>query len=448
MSQGLDALRAGFDGTLIEPGDDGYDDARRVWNGMIDQRPAVIASCASTGDVVAAVNHARTHGLEIAVRGGGHNVAGNATCEGGIVIDLGPINQVAVDADHRVARAGGGTTWKEYDAATQAHGLASPGGAISSTGIAGLTLGGGFGWLSRAHGLACDNLIGAEVVTADGRVLNAGTDEHADLFWGLRGGGGNFGVVTRFDFSLQPVGELLAGFILYPRSEAGRFLATFAEVTASAPEQLSSMAALLCAPDGTPVAGAFVAYHGPIDQGERVLAPLRSLGTPVLDDVAPKPYTAVQQSLDDGFPRGMRNYWKSGFVAEVGDALFDVLIDHARRAPSPVCVVGLEHMGGGAVGRVGADETAFACREFDYNLLILGRCEHAEDDDRLREWVRGLYDATRPHSAGTVYVNYMDQDEADRIGQAYDAERYTRLVELKRKYDPENLFRRNQNIAP
>jgi len=443
----IDQFSQQLQGKLVRPGDASYDEARSVWNGMIDKRPAIIARCAGTADVVEAVNFARENGLAIAVRGGGHNVAGHATCDDGIVIDLSPMKNVTVDTVRRTALAEGGATWADYDAATQAHGLASPGGAISTTGIAGLTLGGGFGWLSRCYGLACDNVISAEVVTANGEVLDASAEENTDLFWAIRGGGGNFGVVTRFEYKLQEVGELYAGLLLYPRDMAGEFMRVWADWTATAPDTVSSMAAFLHTPDGVPVAGAFVAYNGSKEDGEAVVAPLRALGTPALDDITPKAYADVQKSFDDGFPRGMRNYWKATYLRDVGEACCDLLIEHANNAATPVSIVAVEHMLGGAVARVDKNENAFAARDAIYNLLILGCTDDAADDGAVRSWVRGLWKAVEPHSTGAVYVNYMGADEADRVGEAFGAN-HARLAKIKNQYDPANLFRLNQNIVP
>jgi FAD/FMN-containing dehydrogenase len=441
-------IRDGFQGKLISPRDGDYDEARKVWNGMIDKRPALIAQCASTSDVAKAVRLAHGKGLPLAVRGGAHNVAGNAVCDDGVVVDLRMMKRCEVDVEARIARAQGGLTWGEYDRATQEHGLASPGGAISTTGIAGLTLGGGFGWLSRSYGLACDSVVSAEVVTSGGEVLTASAEENPDLFWAIRGGGGNFGVVTRFDFALQAVGELYAGLILYPRDQAREFLRMYAKLTASAPDELSTMAAMLCAPDGSPVVGQFSVYRGSAEQGEQVLAPVRALGTPLVDDVAMKPYTVVQQAFDEGFPSGNRNYWKANYLARLDDESVDVLVEHASGAPSPISVVGLEHMMGGAVARIPADDTAFGHRDAIYNLLILGMYEDPAQDDAMKKWVRGFSAAVQPWATGGVYVNYMSDDEEDRIGAAYGSRHYERLAAIKKKYDPDNLFRMNQNIAP
>jgi FAD/FMN-containing dehydrogenase len=443
----MDRLSQQLQGKLVRPSDAGYDEARKVWNGMIDKRPAAIAQCVSTADVVAAVNFARENGIVAAVRGGGHNVAGHATCDDGIVIDLSPMKTITVDTARRRALAQGGATWRDYDAATQAHGLASPGGAISSTGIAGLTLGGGFGWISRSYGLACDHVSSAEVVTANGEVLTASAEENPDLFWAIRGGGGNFGVVTRFEYRLHEVGPLYAGLLLYPREMADDFMKAWADWTAKAPDAVSSMAAFLHTPDGVPVVGAFVVYNGSKEEGEPVVAPLRAIGTPALDDITPKPYVDIQQALDAGFPRGMRNYWKATFLNDVGQTCRDILIEHANEAPTPLCVVGVEHMLGGAAGRVDKNETAFAARDATYNLLILGCTDDAGGDDAVRSWARGLWKAVQPFSTGATYVNYMSSDEADRIGEAFGAH-HERLAKIKGQYDPENLFRLNQNIAP
>ena len=444
----IDALRRRFHGRLVTPADRDYDTAREVWNAMIDRRPALIARCTDTSDVVAALGFARETGLRVAVRGGGHNVSGNATCDDGIVIDLGSMNAVTVDAKARIARAQGGAVWRDFDRATQEHGLACPGGAISTTGVGGLTLGGGFGWLSRTYGLVCDNVRSAEIVTASGDVLTASAEEDADLYWAIRGGGGNFGIATEIEYRLRPVGAPYAGLVLYPRSEAKRYLRAYAELTAEAPDGLSGMAALLCAPDGTPLVGSFEVFLGSPDEGARVLAPLRALGTPASDDIAPKPYTVVQQAFDEALPPGLRNYWKSSYLSRLDDACIDVLVEYAAKAPSPLCIIGVEHMIGGAVSRIGREETAFGERDGTYNLLILGRNAEPSGDAATIEWTRSLWKAVQPFSTGGVYVNYMDRDEADRIREAYRPFNYPRLLALTRKYDHQNLFRLNQNIDP
>jgi FAD/FMN-containing dehydrogenase len=444
----LEELAGQLRGKLVLPGDAQYDAARRVWNGMIDKRPALIARCAGVSDVVVAVGFARENGLPLAVRGGGHNVAGNATCDDGVVVDLSGMKSVRVDRRRRTARAEAGLTWSEYDRETQLFGLASPGGAISMTGIAGLTLGGGFGWLSRSYGLACDNLLSADVVTADGRVLTASADENEDQFWGLRGGGGNFGVVTSFEYRLHPVDELLAGILIHPRDAARDLLRLLAELTVEAPDELASFAALLCSPDGDPIVGIYFVYHGDASEGARLLAPIRSFGSPLVDDIGSKPYRVVQQAFDPGFAAGKRNYWKSSYLTALSDDSIDLVIDHAARAPSPLSAVAIEHLLGGAVSRVPADATAFSGRDCEYNMGVLAMWDDPAADDPNMRWTRDLWSAARPYSSDSVYVNYMSWDERDRIENAYAAATYRRLVELKGKVDPDNLFRLNQNIAP
>jgi FAD/FMN-containing dehydrogenase len=453
----LQVLRSSLRGRLILPGDQDYDPARRIWNVMIDKRPAAIARCSGVADVVAALRFAREQGLAVAVRGGGHNVAGSALCEGGLVIDLSAMRGVHVEPvgrrtpagiERRTARAQGGATWGHYDRETQLFGLASTGGAISTTGIAGLTLGGGFGWLSRSYGLACDELVSAQVVTADGRVVTASAEENADLFWGLRGGGGNFGIVTAFEYRLHPVGELLAGLLLFPRAETRPVFETWAELTASAPDELGSMAALLDTPDGVPVAGIYSVYNGPLEEGERLLAPLRACGTVLLDDLGPKPYCTVQQAFDAAQPPGRRNYWKSHYLNGVGGELIDTLIDRAARVPSATFLIAIEHLFGGAIARVGAGDTAYGQRDVEHNLMISSAWDDPEGYEANVEWAREAFAATMQFSTGAVYVNYLNAQESDRIGEAYGPGHTRRLVELKDRWDPENVFRHNQNIAP
>ncbi|HVS15462.1 MAG TPA: FAD-binding oxidoreductase [Thermoanaerobaculia bacterium] len=441
-------LRNDMQGQVLEPGDRGYERARPLWNAMIDKRPALIVQCASTTDIVAALGFARSHGLEVAVRGGGHNVAGSGLCEGGAVLDLSPMRAVSVDAERRTARAGGGARWGDYDAATQRHGLASTGGAVSTTGIAGLTLGGGFGWLSRSYGLACDELIGAEVVTAAGEVITASAAENSELLWGLRGGGGNFGIVTSFEYRLHPVGELLAGLLLYPRAAAGEVFDLWAELTARAPDALGSMAALLATPDADPVAGVYAVWHGSPEEGARLLEPLRSHRSILLDDVGPKAYCAVQQAFDAAQPPGRRNYWKSHFLTEIDPRLVDALIAGAATVPSATYLIAIEHLLGGAVARVASEETAFGARDAEHNLLISSAWDAADEDQANVGWARDLFAATRPFSTGAAYVNYLNAEEPERIGEAYAPEHYRRLVALKDRFDPDNVFRHNQNVAP
>lgn len=443
-----DELRQALSGAVILPEDEGYDEARSIWNAMIDKRPAIIARCAGTRDVVTAVNFARQAGLAVAVKGGGHNVAGLATCEGGIVIDLSTMRGVEVDPENRTACADGGCTWADYDRETHRFGLASTGGAISSTGIAGLTLGGGFGWLSRSYGLACDCLLSAEVVTADGQVVMASADENPDLFWGLRGGGGNFGIVTSFTYRLYEVSDVLAGLLVFPRDQAREVLRIWGELSSNAPDHLGSMAALLNSPDGDPLTGIFSVYNGPVANGEELLAPLRNHPSLLDDGIARQPYPVVQTFFDDGFPPGKRDYWKSHFMNEVTAPLADVLIESAASAPSPASVVLVEHLFGGAVGRVAVDETAYVSRGAEYNLLINAVWDDATDDVANTQWAREVFADLAPFSAGSVYVNYLNAEEGDRVAEAYGSAHYARLVALKDRYDPTNLFHHNQNILP
>ena len=444
----IDALRASLSGAVLRPGDDGYDEARTIFNGMIDRRPGLIARCAATGDVAKAVTFARERGLVVSVRGGGHNVAGNAICDGGLMIDLTPMKGIRVDPAARRARAQGGVTWREFDRETQAYGLASTGGAISSTGIAGLTLGGGFGWIGRSYGMACDNLISADVVLADGSIVTASADENADLFWGLRGGGGNFGVVTSFEFRLHPVTSILGGMLLYPFEQAGAVLRAARDFNQTSPDEMSVFGVLMTAPDGNKVVALLVCYNGPIEQGEALLLPLRESTSPIADLVAPITYEQQQTLLDDGFPFGLQNYWKSEFLKTLSDDAIDVLVEQFSIVPSPLSALVLEQFGG-AYSRVGAEETAFVHRDWDYNFLIVSRWADPAEADQNIQWARGVWRAVQPFASGGVYVNYLEggQEGAERIRAAYGPV-YDRLTALKGKFDPSNFFSLNQNIKP
>ena len=444
----IELFRASLGGALLRPGDDGYDEARHIFNGMIDRHPGLIARCASPGDVVKSVRFAGEHGLVVSVRGGGHNVAGNAICDGGLMIDLSPMKGIQVDPAAQTVRAQAGLTWREFDRETQAFGLATTGGAISTTGIAGLTLGGGFGWLGRSYGMACDNLISADVVLADGSLVHASADENADLFWGLRGGGGNFGIVTSFEYRLHPVGPVIGGMVVHPFERAREVLRFARDFNQSAPDASSVFAAIMTTPDGMKVVALIVCYNGPIEQGEAVLKPLREFGPPLADLVSPMPYTQQQQLLDEGFPFGLQNYWKSEFLKDLPDEAIDILVDRFEQVPSPLSAIVLEQFGG-AYRRVAAGENAFSHRDWDYNFVIISRWTDPAEAERNIQWSRDVWQAVQPFAAGVVYVNYLEGGEegARRIRSAYGAG-YDRMVELKNTYDPTNFFRLNQNVKP
>jgi FAD/FMN-containing dehydrogenase len=441
-------LGASFHGDIIVPGTDAYEVARKVWNGMIDRRPACIARCKSVADVQAALRFARDNDLAVAVRGGGHNAAGLAVCDGGLVIDLGGMRDVVVDPKQRIARAGGGATWGDFDRATAEHGLATTGGAVSTTGIAGLTLGGGLGWLMRSYGMTCDNLVGAEVVTADGQVVRASATENPDLFWGLRGGGGNFGIVTTFEYALHPVSTIFGGMLLYPLASARDVLRVYREVTMSAPDALTVFAAMMHAPDGTPVIALVICYNGAADEGERAIKAFRDFATPIAGEVGPMPYTALQSMLDAGFPEGLQVHWRSEFVQSIPDALIDAAVSAFERVPSPLSALMFEQFGG-AVKRVPRDATAFDQRDADYNLVIVSRWTDPADADPNVRWARATSEAAQAFTNGRVYVNYIGAGEApDRVRASFGADKFDRLAKIKRKYDPTNVFRLNQNIPP
>ena len=443
----IEHLHEGFSGELLDPEHAGYHGARSVWNGMIDRHPALIARCVTVADVQAALAYARAQGLSIAVRGGGHSASGLSASEGGVVIDLHQMNEVEVDTDARIARAGGGTTWGQFDAATATHGLATTGGVISTTGIGGLTLGGGIGWLMRKHGLACDNLVAAEVVTADGQVLTASAEENPDLFWALRGGGGNFGVVTAFTFRLHPLTEVTGGQLVHPAERAGDLLRFYRQATSEASDDLTLFAGLMTSPDGLPISAIVLSHQGEADAAEAELAAIRAFGPPLADQVARVPYTAQQTMIDEGFPSGLQVYWKAHFLTGLDDAAIDILVEHFGRITSPLSAILLEHVGG-AVGRIGGEETAFSYRSTPYNLAVIARWIDPAEADGHIAWARGLFDAMTPYSQG-VYVNYLGAgDTPDRVRSAYGAETYDRLAAIKATYDPDNVFAATQNIQP
>lgn len=449
-------LKEGFEGEVLVRGDGPYESARGLWNAMIDRHPAVIARCRTTRDVVRALAFAKEFGLPLAVRGGGHNIAGLATVEGGLVVDLSAMRAARVDPAARLVTIEGGATLAELDAATQAHGLATPVGINSTTGIAGLTLGGGFGWLSRKYGMTVDNLESAEVVTAAGEVVRASATENPDLFWALRGGGGNFGVVTRFEFRLHPVGpDVLSGLVVYPGSEAKSVLRQYRDFVAAAPDDLSVWALLRKCPPlpflpgevhGTGILALALVYAGDPARGEELVAPLRRFGHPVGEHVGVQPYAAWQQAFDPLLAAGARNYWKSHNLAALDDGLFDVLVDFADRVPSPHCEIFLASLGG-ATGRPAPDALAYPHRDAKFVLNVHGRWEEPAGDEAGIRWARDFFQASARYAGPGVYVNFLTGDEGDRVRSAYGAN-WDRLARAKRAWDPENLFRVNQNIAP
>jgi FAD/FMN-containing dehydrogenase len=443
---------------LIEPGDERYDDARRVWNGAIDRRPAVIARCASAEDVSTALRHARERDLRVAVRGGGHGIAGHAVCDGGLVVDLSPMREIAVDPQSRTARAGGGVLWGELDAATQAHALATVGGIVTHTGIAGLTLGGGIGWLMRRHGATADNLLAADLVTAGGERVRASEHEHPDLFWALRGGGGNFGVVTAFEYRLHPVGPTVpAGPLYYALDDAPEVLRFYREFAAAAPDELTTILNLRQAPPlaflpehvhGRPVLAVTVCYAGPLERGEELLRPLRAFGRPLVDAIAPRPYVELQAMFNPTVPHGWHYYWRSWEVPPLTDAAIDTLVAQTERITSPRSYVIVFQLGG-AVARVPDGATAYPQRDAAHNVNINAAWlpDDPEADAHVR-WARECFDALGPGAAGRAYVNFLSDEGQERVRAAYGAAKYARLVDVKRRYDPENVFRLNQNIDP
>jgi FAD/FMN-containing dehydrogenase len=441
-------LAGSFSGELLGPDAAGYDDARRVHNGLVDKRPGLVARCVNTADVRDAVNLGRTAGAEISVRGGGHNVAGKAATEGGLMIDLAPMRGVFVDTADRRVRAGAGATWNDYNRATSVHGLASTGGVISTTGIAGLTLGGGIGWLMGSQGLSIDTLESAEVVLADGRVVVASEQDDADLFWAIRGGGGNFGVVTSFQFRAEPLDTVLGGILAHPLAAGVEVLDFYRQFTKSLPDELTAFCGLVHAPDGSgmKLVAPLVCHSGDPAQAESDLQPLRAFGPPALDLVQEMPYPVVNTLLDGGFPRGALNYWKSAFFTELSDGAVRALIDALEAAPSIMSGIVIEHFHG-AVTRVAPTATAFPHREPGYNLVIAGEWEDPATTEENIAWVRETFDALAPYTAPRVYVNYLAEDEGAKVSSAYGPN-YERLLDLKRRYDPDNLFRLNQNIDP
>ncbi|HEX6195332.1 MAG TPA: FAD-binding oxidoreductase [Jiangellaceae bacterium] len=449
-------IDTGLRGELIRPGDPSYDTHRRVWNGSIDRYPALIARCTSVADIQAALHTARTHGLQVAVRGGGHSFPGHSVCDDGIVIDLSPMKSVKVDPETRNARVEAGVLLGELDGQTQRFGLAVPTGMVTHTGVAGLTLGGGMGWLMRTYGLAIDQLLSVNLVTADGELVRAAANENSELFWGVRGGGGNFGIVTDFEFRLNPVGPtVLAGPIFWPVAESPRLLRFYRDWITEAPDELMTIIVHRKAPalpfvpaelHGRLVVGVVSCYIGPVDEGERVLRPLRRFGTPVLDLCGPKPFVEHQAMFDASFPHGHWYYHRACDVAELTDEVIDITAEHAMRIRSPLTAFPIWHLGG-AMARVGEDETAFHGRGTGHAFNISGSTESTDGFDEERQWARTFWSALGPHHT-SVYVNFLMDEGAERVRQAYGSAKYERLRRLKRAYDPENVFRLNQNITP
>ena len=444
----IEELRTSVRGPVLRPGEDGYEIARKVWNGMIDKRPGLIVRCTGVADVISAVKFGRTHDLLVAVRGGGHNVGGKSLCDDGLLIDLSLMKGIVVDAANRTARAQAGVLWGEFDRETQAFGLATAGGVVSTTGIAGLTLGGGFGWLMRKYGLTCDNLLSVNLVTAEGEAITASEGENADLFWGLRGGSGNFGIATSFEYRLHSVGPIVVGgMVLHPLAQAADALRFYREFTQTAPDELTTYAGLLHSPDGAAVVALRVCYARPVEQGERVVQPLKNFSTPVADLFGSMSYLAQQQMFDAGFPAGNQYYEKSSFLAEISDDAIGTLISHFERVPSPLSGALIEHHGG-AIRRVAEDATAFAHRAPEYNLVIPSAWIDPAESETEIAWTRGLWEAMQPFSTGGVYVNYMAEGESEERVRAAYGTNYGRLAALKRRWDPTNFFCLNQNILP
>jgi len=446
----LTTLSEHLRGTVLLPGDDGFDAARATWNGMIDRHPAAIVRCRGTADVIAAVNHARESGLPVSIRAGGHNVAGKAICDDGIVVDLSLMNDVRVDPAARRARAGGGAQWQDFDHEAQAFGLTTTGGVVSSTGVAGLTLGGGIGYLTRSHGLACDNLMAADVVTADGRLVHASESENADLLWGLRGGGGNFGVVTSLEFQLHPVGPMVAAAtVFHAMDTASEVLRLYRNYALSAPDDVVCYAMIVNPPpdfppehQGKPLLAIVGCCSGTVEDGLRLLAPLAEWGSPLVTAIDAMPYVVLQQAFNAGNPHGGRYYWKSQHLTELPDDLIDTVVRLGNDLHGSLSIIGIEQLGG-AMSRIAPNATAFPYRNVPFSLSIWGGWPDAADDEANIAWCRTFFDTVKPFGAG-VYANYVGADEADRIEEAY-GDNYARLRELKKKWDPDNLF---SELAP
>jgi len=446
MSYNIQSLRAGFLGELFEPKDAGYNEARRIWNASVNKRPGLIARCSGIADVIAAVNFGRENNLLTAIRGGGHNVGGRGLCDDGLVIDLSRMRSVLVDTATQRVRVQGGATLGDLDRETHVFGLAVPTGIVPKTGIGGLTLGGGVGWLVRKYGMTIDNLVSVQVVSADGRVLTAGLSENDDLFWALRGGGGNFGVVASFEFQARPVDTVLGGFLLYPREAAFDVIRHYRDYLQSAPDELTAYAALLHGPDGTPLVGIISCYCGSIADGERVLQPLRTFGTPVMDGIQSFPFPAMQSLLAGAFPDGNQNYWKSTLQRELSDDAIRLIVDHGKRMSSPLSFVVLENYGGAAT-RVSKDATAYPHRDLPWDVLFIAQWTKEEETATHRDWARSGEEMLRPFSANAHLLSALDVETDEVVNTAF-GQNLQRLAAIKKKFDPDNFFRVNQNIKP
>ncbi len=452
----LDSFRKKLKGPIVVPGDPNYDEIRKIWNAMIDRRPALIVRCAEAADVAHSITFARESKLEISIRGAGHNIAGNALCDDGLMIDLSMMKNVRVEAEKKRAYVEPGATLRDFDSAVQAHGLATPVGINSTTGIAGLTVGGGFGWLTRKYGMTVDNLLSADVITADGNQKKASENENSDLFWAIRGGGGNFGIVTQFEFRLHPVGpEILAGLIVFSLGQAKQVLDHYRRFAASAPEELSVWTVLRKAPPlpflpesvhGKEVIVLAIFYAGDIATGQKLIEPLRGFGNALGEQTGAMPYVQWQQAFDPLLTPGARNYWKSHNFTELSDGAINTMVEYAGNLPSPQCEIFVGLLSG-AANRVPAEAMAYGNRDAKFVLNVHGRWDHASEDKRGIEWARAFFKASAPYASKGAYINFMTEDEGDRVAAAYGSN-YDRLVQIKKKYDPENIFHLNQNIKP
>jgi FAD/FMN-containing dehydrogenase len=435
-----------LNGNILIEGDADYNIARKVWNSMIDRKPGMIVQCLNSNDIIQAVKYAKSNGMEVSVKGGGHNVAGNAVCEKGLMIDLSKMKAIHVDPVKRTATAEPGVLWRELDAATQQYNLATTGGTVSDTGIAGLTLGGGLGWLLGKHGITCDNLLSAEIVTAQGKLLIADKDNNPDLFWAIRGGGGNFGIVTKFEYQLHPFGpNIMAGMILYPMEQGKAVMQFYRDYARQAPDELMAYSGFIVTPDGLPVTFVLPAWTGPMEEAEKHLAPLRSFGSPLADLVAEIPYTQLQSIIDAAAPAGIRRYWKSGYFTDLTDELLDIFIRNVASRPSPLSPVLFFHIRGAAT-RVDPSATSFVHRQDQWDGDIISQWLDAADDEKNISWARNFWKEIEPLAKG-VYVNHLDSDDDPRVVNAYGAN-FERLKSIKKKYDPDNFFRLNNNILP